>query len=139
MEKPLAWTIAERLFASRRLCYSPPMDTIKINMRLLTKDGTPLPRGTEIHVLDEDPLRDDTLSQMAVGQDGAVEVFFGISDVRSADTPTEALPDIYVLVESGPYAGFRSKTFNDIAAVRTIDLWTANTTHDLKDVVVHRP
>jgi len=115
------------------------MDTIKINMRLLTEDGTPLPRGTEIHVLDEDPLRDDTLSQMAVGQDGAVEVFFGISDVRSADTPTEALPDIYVLVESGPYAGFRSKTFNDIAAVRTIDLWTANTTHDLKDVVVQRP
>ena len=115
------------------------MKTIKINMRLLTEDGTPLPQGTEIHVLDEDPLEDDALSQTVVGQDGAVEVFFSISDAWSADTPMESKPDIYVLVESGPHAGFRSKTFKDIEAVQRINLSTVNTTHDLKDVVVHRP
>ena len=114
------------------------MNTIKLNIRLLTEDGKPLPQGTEIHVLDEDPVQDDTLSRLSVGMDGRVEVLFSASDIRSADTPTEERPDLYIVVESGPYKGFRSTTLKDVAVIQFSSVTkTANTTHDLQDVRVY--
>lgn len=81
-----------------------------VNARLLNEDGTVVPAGVRVDLMDEDPISDDFLGTSTVGEDGAVAVVFNLEDAKSLDTPFETEPDLYFRVQRGSLTLVRSKT-----------------------------
>lgn len=88
---------------------------VKVNAKL-SPDSTALFRqqGLIAILWDEDPIKDDQLSE-AIVRDGTAEFLVDLSDASSADSPLERRPDLYVTVSDA--AGrqiFRSGTHRNV-------------------------
>ncbi len=70
--------------------------------------------GLQAVLWDEDPLKDDKLSE-AIVRDGTAEFLIDLSDASSADSPFERLPDLYVTVlDASGRQSFRSGTHRNV-------------------------
>ena len=86
----------------------------RVLARLLSEDGTPVPRGVAVDLMDEDPLMDDFMGKTDVGQDGRVEVVFDLAAAISMDTPFETEPDLYFRVRNGNMTIARTRTHPNV-------------------------
>ena len=106
--------------------------------RLVTPDGLPLPEGTVVRVWDQEFFTDDELGVDKVGADGRLELIFDMAAMRSFESPLETEPDVYFIVESGPFKGFRSKTYHDLEVLYQHPITGLTyTTKDMGEVTVH--
>ena len=112
----------------------------KIIAKIITPNGKPLAEGTTVMVFDEDWLTDDDMGTTKLNEEGKLELIFNMSVMRDTDSPLETRPDIYVVVKSGKFTGYRSATLDEVEILRE-DPVTGFTyaTRDLGEIVVHPP
>jgi hypothetical protein len=56
--------------------------------------------GREADLFDADPVSDDRLASGVMQAGGRVEFVFDLEDTKSADSPFEGSPDLYVLIRN---------------------------------------
>ena len=110
----------------------------KIIAKIVRPNGEPLPEGTQVTVFDEDWFTDDNMGTTKLSEHGKLELLFHMSAMRGIDSLFETKPDLYVVVDSGEFAGYRSTTIDQVEILRE-DPVTGFTyaTRDLGSITVY--